>query len=102
MSAALATLSKVVATIDDLRARLDRIEKAPLPLWMQQRGPQGPASASTTPGAMSIAPPLSKAAYGSLLSLGAGSADAVLNALLSDPATAGAVRMKIEQMRSLP
>jgi hypothetical protein len=96
----LAVLGPTLAKMDDLCARLAKIEAYKGPLWMQQ--PQGQATpASTSPSPAGI-PPLAKAAGAPPVGLGAGSADAVLNALLADPATAGAVRMKIEQMRSFP
>ena len=93
------SLQKCLDMLDDLGRRLDKIESDDRKL---RGASQVTDSASRTPAGMSIAPSLSKAAYRPSLSLGAGSADAVLAALLADPSTADSVRMKIQQMGSFP
>jgi hypothetical protein len=94
-----ASLQKCLDMLDDLGRRLDKIESDDRKL---RGASQVTDSASRAPAgmSMSIAPSLSRAAYGPSLSLGAGSADAVLAALLADPSTEETVRMKIQQMRS--
>jgi hypothetical protein len=95
------SLQKCLDVLDDLGRRLDKIESAPLPLWMQQGSPSaGPVQDASAP------PWPSPPSYGAHLAKGAvglpdgSTAEAVLNALLADPAIAETVRMKIEQIRS--
>jgi hypothetical protein len=99
----LAVLEPVLAKMTELLARIEKIESAPLPLWMQQGSPiVGPgqhASMPPWPSSPSNTAPLTKAAVGLP---GGSNAEAVLNALLADPTMAETVRMKIEQMRSFP
>ncbi len=97
MNSAEATLRKTLDALADLSTRLDRIDGAPLPLWMQKQGSGQAANASPWPSPPSYGAPLAKAAVGLP---GGSTAEAVLSALLSDPAIAEVVRMKIEQMRS--
>jgi hypothetical protein len=92
-----AVLEPVLAKMANLIARIEKIENAPLPLWMRQGSPiAGPGPGAGVPPPLSSAP-LAKAAVGLP---GGSTAEAVLNALLADPAMAETVWMKIEQMRS--
>jgi hypothetical protein len=94
----MSSLQKALSMLEEISRRLDGLDRGEkLPLWLLQASEKS-ASASPTPAGLSIAPPLSKAAYGPSLSLGAGSAGAVLAALLADSATAGTVRRKMTEL----
>jgi hypothetical protein len=97
------SLQKALDMLDDLGRRLDKIESAPLPLWMQ--GPARPASASPSPAGTIPALVLSKAVLarpggpsaGATPALDPVSASAVLAELLNDPLLGTYVREKINR-----
>lgn len=99
MNAAMMSLSKALDMLDDIGRRLDKLGRGEkLPLWLRQALEKSASATPAFPG-MIPAPSLAKAAVG----LPSGStAEAVLNALLADPATAETVRMKIQEMRNFP
>jgi hypothetical protein len=89
------TLQKALDALDDLSARLAKIEAYRGPLWLQQlQGQARPASASPSPVGMIPAPVLSKAVLGLPAAVDAA---AVLAGLMSDPVLGTYVREKINR-----